>query len=231
MKRIAFICLAVTLLTGLAYAADTKPPEKITGADELVQEKGAFAATWVHPDADITQYSKLYLWQAVYQFREGGETSAGTTATKLKGDSGPYAVKDESKEKFQKVVSDTFVKELERSKMFEVVDEVGPDTLIVRAAVMDITSNVPPRFTGTADIYLASVGEATFVFELIDSETGVIQARTGERRVIQPPGGTYKVSQVPANSASVWNDVERWARDVAHDLRKALEKAQKKAAK
>ena len=78
-----------------------------------------------------------------------------------------------------------------------------------------------PRFTGTADIDLSSVGEATFVFELIDAETGVIQARTGERTRIQAPETTYTVSRAPANSATVWSDVERWARDIARDLRKA----------
>jgi hypothetical protein len=37
------------------------------------------------------------------------------------------------------------------------------------------------------------------------------------------------VNRAPANSATVWTDVERWARDRAQDLRKALEKAKKKA--
>jgi hypothetical protein len=230
MKKALSVLVVTLLIASFGYAASKKVPE-VTGAEELVEEKGPFQGTWVHPDADMSKYSKLYLWQAAFQFREGGKESGGTTASQLSNYVGPYAVTDDSKEKFEEVVSEAFVKELNRSKLFEVVDEVGPGTLIVRAVVGDIVSNVPADYRGTANIHLASVGQATFLFELIDSETGVIQARTGERREIQPPGSTYEVSRAPANAATIWNDVSRWARAVAHDLRKALEKSKKKASK
>ncbi len=231
MKTVAMFCLAIILVTGLPQAQEAPPAEEVTGADELVEKKGRFQGTWVRPDADITQYSKLYLWQAVFQFREGGETSAGTTIGTSRGVQGPYAVRDESKTKFEQVVGDSFVKALGQSKIFEIVDEVGPDTLIVRGAVLDIVSDVPPTRTGVNDVYLSSVGEATFVIELIDSETGVIQARVAERRRIQPPGRMNEVSSVPANSATVWSDVKLWANKVGQDVRRALEKAYKKAKK
>jgi hypothetical protein len=231
MRNAVFFFLVTLLIAGLPFAQEAAPAKEVTGGDELVQKKGFFAGTWVHPDADITRYSKLYLWDAVFQFREGGETSSGTTIGTSRGDQAPYAVRDESKKKFEQVVSDSFVKALGQSKIFEVVDEVGPNTLIVRAAVLDIVSDVPPTRTGVNDVYLAAVGEATFVFELFDAETGVIQARVAERRRIQPPGRMNEVSSVPANSATVWSDVKLWANDVGQDVRRALEKAHKKAKK
>ena len=231
MKNAVFIFLVTLLIAGLPYAQEAPPAEEVTGADELVEKKGRFQGTWVRPDADITQYSKLYLWQAVFQFREGGETSSGTTIGTSRGDQGPYAVRDESKKKFEQVVSESFVKALGQSKVFEVVDTVGPGTLIVRGAVLDIVSDVPPTRTGVNDVYLSAVGEATFVIELIDAESGVIQARVAERRRIQPPGRMYDVSRVPANSATVWSDVKLWANQVGQDVRRALEKAHKKAKK
>jgi hypothetical protein len=228
MKKTALMMLTAILLAGFAYAQETPAVEE----SEQVKIKGPFKETWVRPDADITRYTKLYPWKSVFQFREGGETTgARTTAGKLRGDSGPYAVNEESRQKFEELVTATFVKELGRSKIFELVDQVGPDTLLVRAAVLDIVSNVPPNFTGTADIYLSAVGEASFLFELIDAETGEVQATVGERRMIQPPTRMHDISTVPANAASVWNDVEIWARSVARDLRVALEKAHKKASK
>jgi hypothetical protein len=147
----------------------------------------------------------------------------------MRGDSsGPYAVTEESKEKFKEVVTEAVVKELERSKMFEVTDTVGPGTLLVRGAVLDIVSDVPPDLSG-GGIHLASVGQATIVFELIDAETGVIQARVAERREIQPDVRMNRVNAAPVNSASVWNDVKQWAGDEARALIKALDKAKKKA--
>lgn len=128
-------------------------------------------------------------------------------------------------------MSETFVAELASGKVFEVVGEVGPGTLIVRAGFLDITSYVPPNASRTASVHLASVGEASIVFELIDANTGVIQARAGERRQIQPEMRMRGVNVAPANSATVWTEVERWTREVARGLREALEKAKQKAAK
>jgi hypothetical protein len=228
MKKTALMMLAAILLVAVAYAQESQSADQT----EQVKIKGPFKETWVRPDVNITQYTKLYPWKSVFQFREGGETKgARTTAGKLRGDNGPYAVNEESRQKFEELVTSTFVKELGRSKIFELVDEVGPDTLLVRAAVLDIVSNVPPNYTGTADIYLSAVGEASFLFELIDAETGEVQASVGERRMIQPPNRMHDLNTVPANAASVWNDVEIWARSVARDLRVALEKAYKKASK
>ena len=215
-------------MAGVLFAQE-EPVKEVTGGDELVKQKGAFAETWVRPDADISKYDKLYMWTAVFQFREGGATSAGTTMQMMRGDSsGPYAVNDESKEKFKEIVSEAVVKELGRSQQFTVTDKVGPGTLLVRGAVLDIVSDVPPNLSG-GGVHLASVGQATVVFELIDAETGIVQARAAERRNIQPDVRMNQVNAAPTNSATVWADVERWARDEAQVLRKALDKAKKKA--
>jgi hypothetical protein len=231
MKHAAFLFAVAVMAGSFLHAQEPKPGTPVTGADELVQKKGAFEGLWVRPGADMAKYRKLYLWEPEFQFREGGETSAGTTTKMLQGDAGPFAIREEDRERFKQLVADTFVAELARSKLFEVVDSVGPDTLIVRTGFLDITSNVPPNVARYGDVYLASVGEATIVFELIDASTGVIQARAAERRLIQPEARMRGVNTVPANSATVWNDVERWARDQARALRQALEKAKKKAEK
>jgi hypothetical protein len=134
-------------MAGVLYAQEA-PVEKVTGGDDLVQEKGPWQGTWIHPDADISKYSKLYMWQSLFKFREGGKTSAGTTMQMMReGSSVAYAVNEESQEKFKQVVGDAVVKELARSKQFTVTDEVGPDTLLVRGAMMDIVSNVPPNLS------------------------------------------------------------------------------------
>jgi hypothetical protein len=219
---------AVVLLVAAA-AAQEAPVREVTGEDELVATKGSLASTWVRPDADMGRYDRLLLWEPEFQFRAGGETSAGTTARMLQGDEGPYAIRPEDQEKFKQLVRGTFVAELERSKLFTVVDTVGPGTLIARAGFVDITSFVPPDAARFGDIHLAAVGEATIVVELIDAETGVIQARAAERRLIQPEARMRGVNPAPANAATVWADVQRWAREQAQDLRKALEKAKKKA--
>jgi len=231
MKKAVLFLAATVSLASLLQAQEETTRIEVTGADELIEKKGQLASTWVRPDADITRYDKLCLWEPEFQFREGGETTAGTTAKLVRGDAGPYAIREEDQERFKQQVSAVFLAELSRSKLFEVVDEVGPGTLIVRAGFLDITSNVPPNVERYGDIHLASVGEATIFFELIDASTGVIQARAAERQLIQPEARMRGVNTAPANSATVWADIERWAREQAQDLRQALEKAKKKAEK
>ncbi len=231
MKKASYFLLAATLVVGVVHGQEEGAVPKITGADELVKEKGRFAGTWIRPDADITLYSKLYLWSPVFQFREGGKEKAGTTIEASRGNDDHYAVNDESRAKFEEIVNDTFVEVFGRSKIFELVDEVGPDTLIAAVAMLDIVSDVPPSRPGAQDTYLSAVGEATFLFELIDSETGVIQARFGERQRIQPRSRMRGVSRKPSNSSTVETEVRVWADQLAEDSRRALEKAHKKAMK
>ena len=226
MKKAAFLLLCGVLMGSVVYAQE----QPVTGEDDLVQEKGPWAGTLIHPDADISKYDKLYMWQGVFDFREGGAKGSGTSAHVMRADqSGNYYIRDESKEKFKEVFSDAVVKELGRSKLFEVVDTVGPGTLLVRGGVLDIVSDVPPDATRRGEVYLAAVGSGVIFFELIDAETGVIQARVAERRNIQPQARMQQVSTVPVNANTVWIDVERWAREQARKLRKELEKAKKKA--
>jgi hypothetical protein len=198
---------------------------------DQVRMRGPFQESWVRPEADFGQYSKLYLWEATFEFREGDEERRTATSISTSRGIGTFAVSDESRQKFEELVSETFFKELGRSKVFEIVDEVGPDTLIVKPSLVDIASNVPPRRAGTVDVYLMAVGEATFAFQLVDAETGEVQATVGERRRIQPPSRMHEVSTIPTNSATIWSDVQRWASTVGRDLRKTLEKAHKQASK
>ncbi len=233
MKTTLFVTVAALLVAGVALAQNDADPKDVVGADDLVKQKSSqFQNLWLNPEADFSKYDTLYLWNSVFQFRDVGENNVNrTTTAMMRGDQGYFAVPEEDQEKFKKLVIDVVIKELGRSKQFEIVDTIGPGTLLLRAAVLDIVSSVPPGVGRQANVHLSSMGEATFVFELIDADTGVIQARTADRRYIQPPSAMNAVNQAPTNSATVWNYVELWAQDQAMTLRRELDKAAKTAAK
>lgn len=233
MKNISILVALTLLAPAVALAQQDVVPKAVTGVDDLVQEKSSqWREVWIHPDAEISKYDKLYLWTSIFEFRDVDDSKVNrTTTAMMRGDQGNFTISEESREKFEKIVSDVVVKELERSKQFEIVDTIGPKTLAVRGAVLDIVSSVPQNIGRQGNVHLAYVGEATFFFELIDAETGVIQARVGDRRYIQPPAQMNSVSQAPTTAATVWNDVEMWARDQAMTLRRELDKAAKKAKK
>lgn len=230
MRKTVLILAAMASMAawGAVAAAQQPPVGEVSGGKDLVKEKGYFRETWVHPDADITRYDKLYLWQAMFQFRDVGETGrAGSSLSALRSE-GPYTVSEEARQKFKQIVLEALVKELERSKHFAVVDTVGPDTLILRAGVLDIISDVPPS-ARHVDAYLSSVGEGTFVIQMIDAKSGVVQATVGERRKIRSPAAGVDSVGTRATTASVWAEVEQWAQAVSADFRRELDKAKKKA--
>jgi hypothetical protein len=77
------------------------------------------------------------------------------------------------------------------------------------------------------EVYPSVVGKGTLRFELIDAETGVIQARLEERsRVLPPSRIASDVSQMPVYRETMWRDIERWSRNGASELRRVLDEAQ-----
>ncbi len=86
--------------------------------------------------------------------------------------------------------------------------------LVIRGALLDIVSFVPPEMLGRSEIYLSSVGEATLVVEGIDSMSGEVVFRAVDRRSTNPTGG---------GTIRAWSEVRRWARRCATILREGLE--------
>ena len=230
MKNALLVLMAMGLVASLGAAPAA---QQVTGGDDLVEEKGPFAGTWIHPDANIMRFDKIVVWDAAFQFRDVDKPrNQGTTRGSMmqSTDDLDYPIADESRKKFEEVFVATFVKEFQNSKKFEVVDHAGPGTLIVRGGVLDIVSSVPPT-ASRSTIFLSSLGEGTFVFEMIDSETGLMQARVAERRRIQADPNAMSPSGIPVNANTVWSEVELWTRSVARDLRQAIDKAKKEAEK
>jgi hypothetical protein len=120
-------------------------------------------------------------------------------------------------------VSEAFVKEIQRAKNFRVTEELGPNTLIMRGALLDIISRVPPELVGRSEIYIAVIGEATLVLELIDAGTGEVAAVVAERRAMG--SGRVDSFSMPTNNATIIAEVRRWSTRAAAKLRTELEKA------
>ena len=105
-----------------------------------------------------------------------------------------------------------------RSERFTIVDEAGPDVLLIRGALLDVVSYVPPdNISGRVHVFLSSVGEATLVIELRDSITNAILARAIDRGAAEDMGGWSKSNRV-TNTAEVRRLVRRWGRSLREGL-------------
>ena len=225
--------IVIGALAAMAWVVTAQEEESTTQAagegrwDELEKVKGQWRETWVLPGADFTRFNKVYLWEPEFQYRDVGPARR-TRSTMLHSHKREFGILEEDKVKFEDAIQTAFMKEMGKGKRFTLVDstnDIDTATLILRGAFLDIVSRVPPEFVGRGDVYLSSVGEATFAMELMDAGTGVPLAVVAERRAIQPPGGNLNDFSMPANSVTVLADVRRWANSAASKLRRALDDA------
>lgn len=226
--KVLFVLLAVGLIWGCAMPEPKlqEGPTAETTFDGLTAvDNTVMAKVWVRKDIDLSGYDKIMPIGADVQYRAvslpGGERYYSS-----KQEFFPFSEKD--KADFEKLVSDAFQKELEKSKYFEIVDEPGPTTLTVLGTLLDVTSRVPPEIPGR-DVYLRNYGEATLVIELSDSMSEEILARAVDRRAAQDIStGIGDISSTPATAVSATMEVNRiasqWGKlltdgiDYLHDL-------------
>ncbi len=218
MKLTKTALLLAMFFAGTALAQDpAEVPERYA---DLEKEKSGFSETWVAPGADFTKYSKLYIWKAEFQFRDVGPARS-SRSTMLSTRKSEFGISEKDREEFQRIVREAFLDEIQKAKNFELVEDIDRNTLVMRGAVLDIISRVPPETVGRSEIYLNSIGEATLVMELIDAGTGEVVALVAERRHLQRGGS----SGMPANTVTIIADIRGWARRAAMTLRKELDDA------
>ena len=223
MKKTIATAVALLMSVGAVYAQDEDAKNPTA---DMVEGKSSFKETWVHPDADFSKYSKIHLWESHFEYRDVGPARK-SRSTMMSTRNREFGISEEDRSAFQQVVSEVFREELEKGKNYEITDDVGEGVLLLRGAMLDIISLVPPQSTGRSDIYLSSVGEATLVVEAIDAVTGKTLAIVSERRAIEPPGGQIDSFSMPANRMTIMIDIKRWARRQASKLRKELDKSAK----
>ena len=191
---------------------------------ELEKNRSAFKETWVLPGVDFTQFDKLLVWDAQFEYRDVGPAQR-TRSSILTTRKREFGISEGDRAAFEEVVGEAFMKEIERGRNFRLVEEAGPNTLILRGALLDIISKVPPETVGRTNVYLSQIGEATLVMELLNAETGDVLALVSERKKIEPPGGQVDQFTPRANTVTINFEIKRWAQSAAARLRGELDKA------
>jgi hypothetical protein len=223
----AAIAAAACLCVGSGGAAPKQPqiqtgPDAEVTHDGLVRVKKSVAdAAWVKPDFDLTPYKKLMIVSAGVSFKKLKQVNKYQARNESQ-----FPVSQENQQKFKDVMKEEFVKELSKLKRYEIVDKPGPDVLTLVGAVIDVVSNVPPdidsaSFAGRGGVFMTSVGDATLIVELRDSESNEVLGRAADRRAAESPFA-FEVNNVTA-----WTQVHILAQAWASTLRKRLEEIEK----
>ena len=223
-KKIIWLVMAAFLVVGSTTAQEANEDAVEERYGHLEKGKSGFRETWVNPNTDWSKFDKLYLWEAEFQYRDVGPARR-TRSTMMNTRQREFGILEEDRQRFEEAVSGAFIKELQQAKNFTIADEIGPGTLILRGAALDIISRVPPETIGRSEVYVSNMGEATLVLELIDASDGEVAAIVAERRVIQSGRGQIDEFSMPANRVTVFAEVRRWATRAARKFREELDKA------
>ena len=212
MKLISPVILAF-LLAGCASSTptlDTSPDAQLSFDGLFPVKGGSFDAAWARDDVDLTQYTKIMLEGVGVEYRPGGESGRMWQA---RSSAEHFEVTERQKADFEALMRETFLEELGRSTHFTIVDEPGPDVLLIRGALLDVVSFVPPDVGQTARdrVFLSRVGEATLVLELRDSITEAILARAIDRRAAESSFGMNESNRV-RNRSEVRRLALAWGR-------------------
>ncbi len=224
--QVGVATLAIVLYAGSGGAAPKQPrietgPDAEVTHDGLVRvEKSVVDAAWVKPTFDLTPYKKLMVVSQGIAFRKLEPVSDFQARNESQ-----FPVKEENKERLVTRAQDRVRDRARKARALRARHAPGPDVLLLVGTVIDVVSNIPPdidsaRF-GRGGVYLTSVGEATLVMELRDSESGEILGRVADRRAAESPFA-FEV-----NSVTAWTEVRRLGSYWASLLRRRLEEIEK----
>ena len=206
----------LTVVAGLGLALGAGAASEPQGLDALVPHEGEFDTTLVRPGVDVSGYRRVAAEPVELEFRElvleEAEPAVGSMIAKRIERIGTPKRKDVKRT--EQVFDQALRDELSRSGRLEVVDEPVTGTLIVRPAVVDIVSSELAAAGQRPDPDKPPILLGTIVFDLIDAETGAIQARLSERRGINLTDG---------DDDPRFGPIVRWARSAAADLVEELE--------
>jgi len=195
---------ASAALTGCAAKVADETREVLSYDGLVPLEDTLMTQVWVREGYSLAGYDKVMLVGADIQYRPIRKQSSDADSIALTA----FPVTEAKKREFEQLITEEFDRALERLTLEE-VSAPGPDVLLVRGMMLDVVSRVPPGSASGAEQALDSVGQATFVVELIDSESNSVLVRALDTRSAKTPGQT--TSDAASNRAEVRRLISRWA--------------------
>lgn len=218
MRKLMLAVLILAVAAGIGFARNSNSGFGPDGLEELEKQKGQFKTTLIRPDADFSKYGKLCPKRVLLQFRGPEPAQEESTMGSLVKKKGRDVVVPEGEELevFRQVIADAFTAEMGSCELFELVDDASPGTLFFRVMVTEIMTDIAEKSSKGKPFSV----QGNFLIDVVDAETGIIQARFGEfsrsKKVKNPV-------EVP-DAGAQWVNISIWAEQAAVDLRLELER-------
>ena len=209
--QLALACLCAALC-GTAMAKDPMPPVSPEGM-RLQQSKDA-RILYRREGADLGKYQQVKILDPYIAFEKNWQRDYNRTAMGMQ-----QRVRDEDMERMKKDLSSEFRRvfetELLKEGGYALADEVAPDVLVLRPAIIDLVVNAPDLRMANARTIVRSAGGMTLYLELWDSAPEQIVARIIDR---QDDDGFAQVATRASNKAAATDILEDWAKKLRSHL-------------
>lgn len=212
------IAAVAAIAVGLAGCAASTRPD----IDRSLQvQNPKLKVQKVAPEQRLAPFDKVALAPIELEFRPV-EPLAGPTGS-YQGRS-EFPVAEREREELVAVFNRIFREELADNARFTLTEEPGAGVLLIRPALRDIVSRVPPEEPpGRSRIYIDTVGEATLVLEFIDGTSGESFGTAMDRRSAKPAGTLGSFGALRANKVDTGREVRLLARRWARSLERRVE--------
>lgn len=216
MKALIPVLLcAVFVAGGMAVARDASAQDMDMTYDGLVpSDRRDLKNVWLKPGIDFSHYTQIILEAPVFEFRIPGSTEDRRFRQEQ------FMLTPADKQGMTEMANRIFTEEFEKFRHYKLVDDAGPDVIIVQTRILDILKLVPTEADDPSmDVTrMRSVTEATLVAEAHDSLSGEILARSVDQR-----GKAYAGGVASARSRD-WAPLEKPVRRFAVEVRDRLDK-------
>ena len=164
----------LTMLAANVYAEDELPEVSSDGLHLMKDAKVRVA--YVKEGASFNQYTKVKILDCFVEFVEDWQHDYNLHEVGLSG-----RVSDRDAEEIKKRLAaefrEVFTEELTEAG-HEVVDDTGPDILVLRPAIINLDVNAPDlRTANRGNTWVQSAGAMTLYMEFYDSATSTLLAR------------------------------------------------------
>jgi hypothetical protein len=205
--QLAALAVVMALLCAPAMAKKQQLPEVSSDGLHLLKDTKV-AVAYAKPGATLEPYSRLKILDCFVDFQKDWQRDYNMNEIGLDGritDKDAEEIKQGLAAEFRKVFTEVLTKQ-----GFEVVDDVGPDVLLLRPALINVDVVAPDvARIGMSRTFVRSAGSMTLYMEFYDSATSTLLAR-----VVDPQGddeGFAQQANRVTNKAAADRILRSWA--------------------
>lgn len=215
-------CFGASLALGVSSQLLAKEPvPQVTPEGLHLQKSKDARLVYMKPGATFDKYDRVAILETHVEFSKNWQRQYNANVTGLQGritNDDMDRMKANVAAEFKKV----FTEELQKNGGYQVVDQAGPDVLILRPAIINLQVTAPDLMrSDVRTTVVRSAGQMTLHLELWDSATNTILARIMDPQEDESFGGMGRRASRVTNKAAM-DDI---LRDWAGKLRKHLDAA------